>query len=371
MINTSSNGRLQQLDGIRGIAIILVFAVHTYFLSWGWIGVQIFFVLSGFLITGILRRARNDEAFWAPFYVKRATRILPPLLVAVAAAALFYHIPWHSIGIYDLFFLANVAETLHRGQSKGLSVLWSLAVEEHFYFIWPFAVRYLKRGRLIAILGTLIIFEPIIRAIATPLVHTFWPIFFLTPFQLDGLAVGALLALLLESDRISHILRRWCNLSLLLSIAIYIALSAFLPSFQRAANSILFNSLGYSIILWMATSLIAYVILRPTSQLTHILATRPLAFIGLISYGIYLYHPLIIDGLVWIGVRHGVKHLRLLMPLQAILVMIASWLSYTYYEASFIAWGRNAARAGKNHASRGLKGEDASEVEPLRTAKSS
>jgi len=75
------HGRLAQLDGLRAVAVVLVMLQHHFdFLPWGWVGVHLFFALSGFLITGILRRARGDRAFWGPFYVKRGTRILPPLV---------------------------------------------------------------------------------------------------------------------------------------------------------------------------------------------------------------------------------------------------------------------------------------------------
>ena len=81
---SDGHARLSQLDGLRALAILMVVGFHVAGLSWGWTGVQIFFVLSGFLITGILRHSRNALHFWGPFYIKRVTRILPPLVIFFA-----------------------------------------------------------------------------------------------------------------------------------------------------------------------------------------------------------------------------------------------------------------------------------------------
>jgi peptidoglycan/LPS O-acetylase OafA/YrhL len=122
-------GRIGRLDGIRAVAIALVFLHHAEFVALGWTGVSLFFVLSGLLITGILRRSRCDPAFWGPFYIKRATRILPPLVIVFAGAAIFCTIPWRKVGLYHLFFLSNLSQALYRGQSGALDVLWSLSVD--------------------------------------------------------------------------------------------------------------------------------------------------------------------------------------------------------------------------------------------------
>jgi peptidoglycan/LPS O-acetylase OafA/YrhL len=337
------NGRILRLDGIRAIAIALVYLHHAEFLALGWIGVTLFFVLSGLLITGILRRARTDHAFWAPFYIKRATRILPPLVIAFAGAAIFCTIPWRRVGLYHLFFLSNIAQTLYRGQSKTLDVLWSLSVEEHFYFLWPFAIRFLERRQLIRLLIGLLLLEPLLRAATTPLFHTCWPIYFLTPFQLDGLAAGALLALLLEDSSRSEWVSRWCARVLLPSIAVFLGLSQF-SFFQRETNTILFNGLGYSLITLSSVSLIGYVLLRKDALLSRMLSSPIAVFFGTISYGFYLFHGL---GLMLTGeiaiFLHSTDHIRRLIPLTLIPITIFSWLSFRFYETPIIRWGRRRA----------------------------
>ena len=89
--------RIARLDGIRELAVLLVFATHAQLLPLGWIGVQLFFVLSGLFITNILRRSRGEASYWPPFYIRRATRILPPLAIAFLGAALFSNIPWRQV----------------------------------------------------------------------------------------------------------------------------------------------------------------------------------------------------------------------------------------------------------------------------------
>ena len=213
---------------MRTVAIALVFALHTGFFNLGWIGVNLFFVLSGLLITGILRTGREGASFWAPFYIKRATRILPPLILVVIAAAIFCDIEWQKIGIFEVFFLANVVPVFFPQADRALGVLWSLSVEEQFYLFWPLAIRFLDRRRIIQMLVVVLAVEPILRAAVTPFVSSYHPIFYLTPFQLDGLAAGSLLALLLEDEGHTAQLKNWSGQTTLISLVLLAGLS-FVP----------------------------------------------------------------------------------------------------------------------------------------------
>ncbi len=142
---------IASLDGLRGLAVLLVLAYHHALLNSGWLGVDLFFALSGYLITTILRSARHDEEYWKPFWIKRATRILPPfLLVLVLTPLLGFIVTIRQFAGY-LFSLGDVMAYVH-SQFEPLRPLWSLAVEEHFYLAWPFAVRYLRRRNLVIIL---------------------------------------------------------------------------------------------------------------------------------------------------------------------------------------------------------------------------
>ena len=133
--------RITRLDGLRGIAILLVFFYHQGFIeSFGWAGVDLFFVLSGYLITRILRGTRNSPVFWKHFYVKRIARLAPVLAITLCAVGLLSrHVPWLGFLGY-VFFLGDWVDLTSRAISM-LTVMWSLAVEEHFYLVWATLVR--------------------------------------------------------------------------------------------------------------------------------------------------------------------------------------------------------------------------------------
>lgn len=344
-MHKTTSQRIERLDGIRAVAIFLVFLNHVGFLPIGWVGVNLFFVLSGLLITGILRRARTNRAYWSPFYIKRATRILPPLLFVYAATALFYSVPWHKVLLYHLFFLSNVAQTLYFNQSGALGVLWSLSVEEHFYIFWPFAIRYLNRTQLLWFLSSLLLFEPVLRALFSPVFHTHWPIYFLTPFQLDGLAAGSLLAVLIEDPEIRDRIAAWTSKLWLPGILVFLFLSHF-PIFQRNSNTLLFNSLGYSIVTFVAVTTISFVLLHEDTFVSRILGSRIFVFFGSISYGFYLFHLIGLLLPKWIAPYiyvHGKYHPARLIPFTLIPITLFSWLSYRFYETPIIRWGRKKA----------------------------
>jgi peptidoglycan/LPS O-acetylase OafA/YrhL len=337
-----SQGRMNRLDGIRAFAFAAVFIFHSgasgNLIDLGWVGVPLFFVLSGFLITGILRKQRQAPTFWRNFYIKRAVRILPPVLLAFGIAAAFIPIPWREVGWWDALFAANIAEVLHPYESKGLAVLWSLAVEEQFYLLWPFAIRFMSRKSLIRLLVTVLICEPLIRGIATPFLSSQIPIYFLTPFQLDGLGVGALLAILLESPTAMERIKHWSGVMVTASAILVVGLN-YDTAFRREAHTIAFNSVGYSLIVFFSVSLISFVVLHEQSVLSRFLSWKIFVKVGLMSYGLYLFHSIGIDIAREVGLSHGTWH-----PIRAALcalpfVVALSWLSFNFYERPFIALG--------------------------------
>ena len=339
-------GRITRIDGIRAVAVVLVFAFHTGFVNYGWLGVHLFFVLSGFLITGILRRMRDEPHFWAPFYIKRAARILPPLLLVFGAAAYFYHAyPTRRPAVaLDMLFLSNVAQVLYPKSDYNLGLLWSLAVEEHFYLLWPIAIRFLSRTSILRILAVVIVLEPIARGIMTPFTHDHNIVFYLTPFQLDGLAAGSLLALLVENSANTAWLRRYSGWATFISGLLIATLYPLVPSFNRDVNSILFNSIGYSLIILFGFALLAFTLFHPKTLLVRILDHPWIVFVGTISYGIYLFHPLWLSFFIVKGHKHGIHHDKLTAPFALLTTILMAWLSFHFYEKPIIAWGRKLAR---------------------------
>ena len=210
-----SSLRIPELDGLRGIAVLMVLAYHLFHYSmmghvWsglgsfafsatknGWEGVDLFFALSGFLITGILLDTRTDPRYFRNFYARRGLRILPLYYLVLLVIWIGYA---HS-GVFvalGLVYLSNIALMFKIPMLNG--AIWSLSVEEHFYLIWPQFV-YRLRMRTVAMVASLIcLCEPVIRGLASPHVQT---VYVYTWFRLDGLACGALMACALRSTKYS------------------------------------------------------------------------------------------------------------------------------------------------------------------------
>ena len=335
--------RLSRLDGIRGFAIIIVFAHHVLHFGPGWVGVDLFFVLSGYLITGILRRDRFQKHFWSPFYIKRAARILPALLVCFLLAALLTDFPWRRLGLPYILFAANIAEAYSplKGDPQ-LTIIWSLAVEEQFYLFWPFAVRFLSRSTLIWILGGLLCLEPVLRAVFTSRIG-WWPMYILTPFRLDGLAAGSLLAVLLEEPVWTKRFSRVAGPVAAGVLTVY-ALCSLIPGFWYRADSLSFNTFGYSMIAAIGMFGLAYTLLHAEAFLSRVLAHPALVFVGVISYGVYLYHVMVVQAVQLLIVRIGFNHMRTVSPITVALTLGFAWLSYRFYEQPFVQWGHRAVK---------------------------
>jgi peptidoglycan/LPS O-acetylase OafA/YrhL len=334
---------IESLDGIRGIAILMVLAAHGAWFSAGWVGVDLFFVLSGFLITGILRRARTEPFYWRRFYIKRATRILPAMFLGIVVTAILW--PHSSrIGIAGYALSLGDVVDVTRFSIFPIRHLWSLSVEEHYYLLWPLAVLKLPKGTLKRLLLGIILTEVFGRFVFTYLVPSREPyaIYFLTPFRLDGIALGSLLALLVEEVRWQERLKKWSGLGAALSCALYLSLwkIAGPGNFYPSAFNPVFNSVGYLLVALAAFFAIAYAFLRPGAWPTRMLRIRPLAGLGVISYGLYVYSWILLvlirridPSLTWR--QAGLIHMVIAIPLSAVL--------FRFYERPITAWGRRMA----------------------------
>jgi peptidoglycan/LPS O-acetylase OafA/YrhL len=333
--------RIARLDGLRGVAIALVIAFHTLRFTYGWIGVDLFFVLSGYLVTSILRRDRNDAAFWKPFYIKRATRILPPFLIALLVCAIFCRAEWHRMWFYYTFALANFGLIPTNGGGVMFGGLWSLAVEEHFYLLWPFAIRFLSGRTLVRLLICILILEPILRGVVTPFTDKYWITYALTPFRLDGLAAGALLAILMEAP--PSWLAAWSKRAGIFALLAIVAM-AVTHRFNSKENTLLFNVVGYSLTAIGFASLLAYVLLRAKSWMSTLLESRALIFLGTISYGVYLFHRPIFEAFTALGDRHGWHHHAALLPVALPVALLLCWLLFRFVESRMIVLGHRWAK---------------------------
>jgi peptidoglycan/LPS O-acetylase OafA/YrhL len=316
--------RIPVLDAIRGVAIVLVLLVHftpDYLmpnrpLEWvkklaftGWTGVDLFFVLSGFLITDILLRVRQSPHWIRNFYQRRVLRILPLYLSALAVV--FGIVPWFVSSGHDPEFdamrstqawywlhMANVNVFLHGFAATGsptlnLGHLWSLAVEEHFYLVWPFLVAFLPERRLLPALLGIIGLAMTLRIIALftltgPMLEG---AFVQTPARMDGLACGALLTVLFR--RVSPAtLRRW-------ALILFSAIGAvFLVDFYREKGlwmgGGLIRTVGFTMLGVFYASFVTILLTdSPTAPLRRVIDNPVLRFFGKYSYGIYVIHFII------------------------------------------------------------------------------
>ncbi len=259
----------------------------------GWVGVDLFFVLSGFLITTILLDARAAENYFKVFYIRRGLRIFP-LYYAVLIAVLLTspgHIPYRT----QLFFwlnLSNLPTAFHPRLIGALAHFWSLAIEEQFYFVWPAVVRWLRARTLayvcIAIIAGLFLVRNLPPVLAA---NAHWPelIYRLTPFRIDTLAAGALLAVLAQ---------RWPDLSrhrLHMRVLCIGAGGIFLiVGFGRSYSETGVPRFGYTALVVCFFSLVGLA-LYPGSATARIFSNAFLRKTGKYSYSFYLLHPFVVN----------------------------------------------------------------------------
>lgn len=305
---------IPSLDGLRGIAIILVMLHHfTYYrptaglegmigslLNFGWAGVDLFFVLSGFLITGILLDTRGSERYFTTFYARRTLRIFPlyylVLFVALIVLPQFPVLHDAVVARDNLppqwpywVYLTNFSIAA-RGWAHGwVDVGWSLAIEEHFYLVWPLVI-WLCPPRLVAALcAVIIVAGPAARVFARAAMVEPLSIYLLTWFRLDGLATGALLALAQRRGLLPS-LDRWVPVVVIAGVAGLIG-CAIMGGHTWYWNRWM-QQYGYSLIAITGGAMLVSAVNRPADSLwPRMLSAGWLRAFGKYSYGLYLIHP--------------------------------------------------------------------------------
>jgi peptidoglycan/LPS O-acetylase OafA/YrhL len=292
---------MPELDSLRGVAVLLVLFHHGYFWSgvkglgtgtkafveltrWGWLGVNLFFVLSGFLITGILVDSRCKEGYFRQFYTRRALRILPAyygfLLVLLVTG-----LKPLSFLVLSFFYLSNVTPLF--GVVQSYPVLWSLAVEEHFYLLWPMIVRRFSIRRVEQIAIAVVCIVPALRwasymlAWRTGLSEYTWLV-------CDGLAMGAWLAIRIRKPELTRELLARISMGALTVALVATFACARLGIFsrQRPLGAAFQQSCGNLAFL----GLIGLALLVGTGRWKTLIHWPLLKFYGDISYGLYLIH---------------------------------------------------------------------------------
>ena len=286
---------IPELQGLRGIAVLAVVVYHchprlegTWVHSaslWGWTGVNLFFVLSGFLITSILLEAREKPHYFRNFYARRALRIWPVYVLVLATV--YLQAPWFVGGpvmaaikaapwLAYIFFVQNL---FHLALPPAIGPTWSLAIEEQYYFLWAPLVRFLRRPWLLAIvLSAALVASPLMRR-----THFAWITPTHTLTHLDGIAWGSLLALGLHELPLSRRTWLWMGLIALPLGVLFAGTVAAGTAFLDSALAVAFAG--------AVLALIASTGAR--NPINALLRRGPLAFYGRISYGLYMTHIMV------------------------------------------------------------------------------
>lgn len=373
--------RIKELDSLRAFAILAVFLVHYRpvhqpvfrFMALGWSGVDLFFVISGFLITGILWKLRQHPHPFQEFYWRRALRIFPPYYLALMLILLLAYLhgeqiprkeqigAWFFLSallkgfsvrlmasrlfMHAGFALSSQALDVHHFElfARGLGVFWSLSSEELFYLIWaPIVLKGSKRFVVFCSVAPLLVC-PMLRGLThTPdAMETFG---FITRF--DSLSAGACLALLFLAARRGKISMRMLERGALAAIPVS-ALALFLLSWRcglfrnvELRSTLAFSICGYTLIAIFCAALVALSVRWSGSSRTRILRQRPLIYLGTISYMMYLIHVP-----VYVAAGIGLARIRPL-PQMAILQGILATgctiglaaLSWKYFEAPVLSF---------------------------------
>lgn len=345
------------LDGVRGVAVLLVFISHFHWIlspdpfftkvtPWhfinrtfeaGFMGVDIFFVLSGFLITSLLMKDRstNRKNLFRRFYRRRALRLLPALyalLIANFFVSRWENFPgdiqwrttWHAILFLNNW---NIVNNFDEAQND-LGHLWSLGIEEQFYLIWPLTLWLLAKLKIPSkMMIPLILFASLgVMAHRTSLWNegTSWIILYVrTDTRLDSLLIGAMFAYVYRHFQVPS--------KILNSVATSSFIGLIYIKYVLYKSPFIFE-MGYTIIALLAGFIILSVV-EGVFFVQKVFTWRPLTMIGKVSYGLYLWHmPIFL--LFGRHVTSGPKPLRILIGI--VIASVVTSLSWFFIEKPFL-----------------------------------
>jgi Predicted acyltransferases len=364
MTAAPDHARLPALDGLRGLAALAVVLLHLtmqaipysgpaialkYAFALGWTGVDLFFVLSGFLITGLLLEAKGSTNYFRVFYARRMLRIFP--LYYLALIFLFgapllvkfphdFHVPFRD-QLWYFFYVQNFHWQKEFAGWTGH--LWSLAIEEQFYLVWPCVILLTSRKQAIGICACLISVSVIYRAYALhfdPRLDTYY----VTQARFDGLSVGSAIALLLTEPEWLARLRRVAP-----PIAIVSAVTFGLSLLEVPVTGRPLWPLEYFSVAVFYGCLLVVALCATTSRTGRLLRSRFLRFYGRYSYALYVIHLPAMSILGHLGIYPDrlsaggsdlVGEILYILIVTPIVTLLA-WLSWHLLEKHFLKLKRN------------------------------
>jgi peptidoglycan/LPS O-acetylase OafA/YrhL len=357
IVSPEGDGRFTALDGLRGIAIVAVVVFHygydlqltdpirgpaslvfTFF-DFGWLGVDLFFALSGFLITRILLSSKHQPHYFKSFYVRRALRIFPPYYGLLIAALVLAPLSGHTlfpewVTRHQAWLWLYGMNFVRHAHWADLEHLWTLAIEEHFYVVWPFLVVSLTTPRL---RQACYLSVPIALAVRFCGLHTALELYEFRLARFDSLAIGGLLATFsLESTVVRNRAKIVAGVGGALSIAI-LALSRVMPNSRPSV--LCFGYPLFAVTFSAIVFLAAARALHPT--VLRVLNWPVLRNIGKYSYGIYLFHIPILRASGWVapflGIRTSTFGGKLSwIIVHSVLAYLVAYASWNLYERRFL-----------------------------------
>jgi peptidoglycan/LPS O-acetylase OafA/YrhL len=353
---SNPHDRIPALDGLRGLAVIVVIlsryqiyplAPDSWFerlwvglVSLGYAGVDLFFVLSGFLITSILIRHRNSERRFSSFYARRALRILPLyyalcFIVMVVMPAIGRG-PEGGEPIFNILFLQNFKGLFHSPEHAFLGPTWSLAIEEQFYLVWPLLIWFLGPARAFYAIAAAVAATVLCRAGLYLSGFPVEKIYLWTITRLDGIGLGSILAIAwAEQDRYAQVLqflRRQLAPSAMALMAI-VVISALLPRASFLAFEPGMMLAGFLLVALVCTGMVLAALEKPSFAARFSVA--PLRSCGRYSYAMYLIHTPVI-----ITLGEVVRFRPLNIGIALVTTYVLAALSWSLFESRILALGR-------------------------------
>lgn len=339
---------LKELDGVRGLAALMVMFFHFFQYHgvhgsaiknaiqkvsiFGQTGVTLFFVLSGFLITRILLKTKTESNFFKAFYARRVLRIFPLYYLFLI---IYYFVlpgltnanvaPFQQQWYYWVY-LQNFALTFNWANA-GPNHFWSLAVEEHFYFFWPLIVYFLPAKKIVTAAWSLIILSLLTRIV---LLNAGYGVFYFTFTNLDALVAGALLATREHKYGLQAFKAKKFAYLLVASLAPALVMWVF----TGGKSLVLIQALKFPLIALVYLALIGLVISTAQSKVTTTLfKNKPILYAGKISYGLYVYHPVIF---IYYNAYYTTGYVVFDMAICFAAAILVATLSYYLFEVRML-----------------------------------